>query len=498
MTASARRIAEKLGGAGVVADSYAAFENLRSMAFRADLWRLMVLWETGGVYMDAKVKLLARLDHIFDMGSTSVQACVDDVASPAPWGASLYWNGFLAAGPRSRVVEAAIRRSVSNVLNHYYGNGSHELGEIFVTGTGALGVALLESETSLQSKCVWKRGSRLDGLDLFASGNLAATFDGLEQGRMGGGVSTLLWRNGSLYCDEPGPACFGEPYYVPITKSNPSWRWAGGVPLTIVITSGTVNMSRRLAALWESNLAKAPRGTELAYFHSQQVRESVRRISQSLSRAGIVDGAFEAWSVLRPWAFRADLWKYMMLWAHGGVYLDAKMSLTRPLAEWIDFAEGRLTLVKSLDLPAAYYNAVLAAEPGNLQLASTIQHVVAKIKRRSYGHGDAEDNTHFNPGPDAGTHGCKDSAVLAVTGPVALARVLQRTKRLSFPSVSAVMDMARVAGTNTTTNVVKVLNRTVAIADPILHRLGHESGLSYGELWSRHQMYCDEPGPPCD
>jgi len=41
--------------------------------------------------------------------------------------------------------------------------------------------------------------------------------------------------------------------------------------------------------------------------------------------------------MLRAKAFRADLWRWMILWHNGGIYMDAKMAFTTPADSWIDF-----------------------------------------------------------------------------------------------------------------------------------------------------------------
>ena len=51
--ASAKRISEKLEKIGIN-HAYLAYRSFRARAFKADLWRLMILWEQGGIYMDAK------------------------------------------------------------------------------------------------------------------------------------------------------------------------------------------------------------------------------------------------------------------------------------------------------------------------------------------------------------------------------------------------------------------------------------------------------------
>lgn len=41
--------------------------------------------------------------------------------------------------------------------------------------------------------------------------------------------------------------------------------------------------------------------------------------------------------MVRPQAYKSDMWRMLMLWKHGGVYLDAKLGLNAPMEKWISF-----------------------------------------------------------------------------------------------------------------------------------------------------------------
>merc|ERR1719162_1048754 len=85
----------------------------------------------------------------------------------------------------------------------------------------------------------------------------------------------------------------------------------------------------------ERNRQFVPHGTEFRYFDNAQLDHSARAISYVLGLAG-VPGVCEAMQALRPYAFRADLWRYMILWENGGVYLDAKIIFRESILNWVD------------------------------------------------------------------------------------------------------------------------------------------------------------------
>ena len=98
----------------------------------------------------------------------------------------------------------------------------------------------------------------------------------------------------------------------------------------------------------------------------------------------MVTNAFQAFTNLRPGDQRADLWRYMVLWDEGGVYLDMHIRLLQPLSSWINFDSDDLVLVKDLGYES-YWNALMAASPKDVRLELLIKEVVRRIKDHEYG-----------------------------------------------------------------------------------------------------------------
>ena len=91
----------------------------------------------------------------------------------------------------------------------------------------------------------------------------------------------------------------------------------------------------------------------------------------------------KAYSVLVPGAYRADFWRYCMLYKFGGVYADAKTTCLRPLDEIIR-PDDELVLVR--DIPdTCLLNGFIACSPGHPLLGLVIDIVLQNIESRSYG-----------------------------------------------------------------------------------------------------------------
>ena len=73
--ASVKNISKKLEAIGItgVYDAYAA---LRAKSFKSDIWRWAIMWDQGGIYLDAKLFLTEKPDWI-DFENEELILCGD-------------------------------------------------------------------------------------------------------------------------------------------------------------------------------------------------------------------------------------------------------------------------------------------------------------------------------------------------------------------------------------------------------------------------------------
>ena len=77
-----------------------------------------------------------------------------------------------------------------------------------------------------------------------------------------------------------------------------------------------------------------PADMSFFYYNDTELEHSMFMLDKILSKAGVT-GAFGAFRSLKPFAFKADLWRYSMLWACGGVYIDGKMMMSVDFEKWM-------------------------------------------------------------------------------------------------------------------------------------------------------------------
>ena len=201
-----------------------------------------------------------------------------------------------------------------------------------------------------------------------------------------------------------------------------------------------------------------------------------------------ITGAYEAYKSLRPVAFRADLWRYMILWAEGSVYMDIKMNMMVDPSTWINFDSDSLVLVEG-DACPTFWNRVMAARARTKQLRGVIAHVLRNVQRLHYRE-----------------QSCGIS-YLWITGPGALAEALLgrdgKCKNGKWSDIAAEEHVAVPLilgplpwGTPTQVRYVPV-DLVIATNDFQAQHCGTGGAPHYSALYSSHQVYFDEAGPLC-
>lgn len=95
----------------------------------------------------------------------------------------------------------------------------------------------------------------------------------------------------------------------------------------------------------------------------------------------------DAFDRLIPGAYKADLWRYCILYKNGGIYLDIKY---RPLNNFrfITMTEKEHWVLDADNV--AIYNALMVCNQGNEILLNAINRIVANVKNKYYGNNPLE------------------------------------------------------------------------------------------------------------
>lgn len=94
------------------------------------------------------------------------------------------------------------------------------------------------------------------------------------------------------------------------------------------------------------------------------------------------EDVLNAFDTLIPGAYKADLWRYCVLYIHGGIYLDSKYGPINGF-RFISLTEKEHWV---LDIDNnGIYNALIVAKKGNSILLHAINSIVENVKNRYYG-----------------------------------------------------------------------------------------------------------------
>ncbi|CAK0813677.1 unnamed protein product [Prorocentrum cordatum] len=250
------------------------------------------------------------------------------------------------------------------------------------------------------------------------------------------------------------------------------------------------------------SLPFVPAGTEVRFYGYGQVDRSAARISAELEALG-VPGVHGAMRQLRPWSFRMDLWRYLILWENGGYYLDAKIVLRQNLSSWVGASNGGSFVAckakfnqvdESIDrvrendgsiqagAPPSYQSCALAARPRDPLLLNAIRRIVSNVQSRWYG-----------PPPSYGP------PWLFITGPGLLESVIEEGRVQPHAHCQFIEEQSIDGGEPVDGRIIQTdQNTTLMVLSSKVHEEMRTCSTcnSYEDLYDIRAVYCDEYVPP--
>lgn len=199
----------------------------------------------------------------------------------------------------------------------------------------------------------------------------------------------------------------------------------------------------------------------------------------------------QAYQQLVPTAFRADLFRYCLLYVHGGLYMDLPYCPVVSLDSIVDFANDSLLLARDRCSTRSDFHiqiSFMASRPRHPTLLHAIRKVVANVQERYYGT-DALDVT----GP-----GLFKKALVETSPyfrmPVAFVGLVTKTIVFSQEPFCLPRRDDRAAPSG----VVAVTTRPPRGADYVKMVYGSRKRMrakKYGNLWTNRRIYAPRPPP---
>jgi hypothetical protein len=291
------------------------------------------------------------------------------------------------------------------------------------------------------------------------------------------------------------------------------------IPMVVYYTGPTSKLN--MGAIWGrngQNQRYMPDGMRFRFFDDASMLQSAKDIANILDKEAGVHGAYSALKMLRPIAFRVDLWRAMILWEHGGIYMDADVALLGPLDWFVNLKTDKLAICE--DAPNAHpyeipflWNAMIAARRRSPEMLAVIKAIVANVQGRVYP-GRPQLKGEKRTSNETITHdvACdprvSKCGVLDITGPGLYGRVLakfdtwERHRCVLRANEKSEVDVG--GGTRFFNDILyrtsegPLKGKRMAGNDKTSADNMHSGMKGYHMMFYHRQIYCDEGGHPCD
>jgi mannosyltransferase OCH1-like enzyme len=313
-----------------------AYILLKPGAYKADLWRYCILYKYGGIYLDIKFESVNdfKLINLIENENENDFFVQDNIYDGI-------YNAFMICQPNNDILLRCITKVINNVKIRYYGNSS-----LCVTGPKMMYDLFNEKEKNDLLKLLLHQGGGIiscNGIIIFKE-----YFEYRNEQIVNSITSHYgnLWDNHDIYND-----C---------------------IPLNIFQTWHTKNLPPFMTKNIE-NLQKMNPEFKYQLFDDNDCYDFIKmNYSKDI---------LDAYILLKPSAYKADLWRYCILYKYGGIYLDIKF-------ESVDDFK-LITLKKELfvqdNIHDGIYNGFMICQPNNDILLRCINKIINNVKNRYYG-----------------------------------------------------------------------------------------------------------------
>ena len=324
-----------------------AYYRIIPGAYKADLWRYCVLYIHGGIYLDIKFTTIPpfKLIDLIDK-----EHYVRDISKS---GSGIY-NAFMVCRAKNPILHKLIQDIVTNVKNDYYGD----------TALSPTGPMLMKPYFE-NSKSV----------DLFLKTDFFNTFIHNSNG-------PILKSYQEYRIEQKKYASVNGEYYAFYWNRQNIYKKIKKepiIPLLIYQTWHTKTLPEKMKRC-VNQLKKQNPEFKHYLFDDMDCRDFIATHFDT----SVVD----AFDRLIPGAYKADLWRYCVLYIHGGIYLDIKYECKNNF-KLIDLMDREHFVLERPDhwTPTSYgvYNAVMVCKPKNQILKKCIDRIVENVKNEYYG-----------------------------------------------------------------------------------------------------------------
>jgi mannosyltransferase OCH1-like enzyme len=385
-----------------------AYDSLVPGTYKADLFRYCVLYIHGGIYLDAKFKILRDLKQIF---LKYKEFFLQDLLEPD------VYNGIICVQPKQKYIKAMIDQVISNVKNNYYGPGpisptACTLVKQVLTKYNLLNLIKLDfscpklGDTLLNGSLAGCRHQVKDSNGLLFDQyptyrkeyeivrnkiNKKHYGDYWSEGKAGEGKSNKNKDSSGTFIKGiyktnkiGGSQVFELPHHTPAKEICENKT---DIPFYVFQTWESHTLYKDMYLTMTENQRKNP-CFDFYLFDTNECRDFIKHYFKD------EPDVLWAFDSLVPGAYKADLWRYCVLYIHGGIYLDASLQIIENLKDFVNtygetyvrdseliFKEDGITKKDS----TAIWNGILISPKKTKLYDKAIKNIIENIKNNFYG-----------------------------------------------------------------------------------------------------------------
>lgn len=285
-----------------------AYLNLIPGAFKADLWRCCILYEKGGVYVDADMVCLKRLNDYINVDDTFI------ISRDDPISLKYLANGFIASIPKHPFLNEQINSIVQNVKerkNCYY---------LQITGPALFG-------QSVNKVCGRDIHSEYDlGENNIGGNKFKLMLHDWRTKTMSIGAEQVLMTEYNKKLDEMNS--IKNPTFYSLYQKGMVYKQ---IPRKIYFTTRDhVGINPYMIESFKSK----NKYWELAHYTDDECVKFFEKYNNEFIALLKID-ALKFYLELINGGERSDFWRYCVLYLFGGVYTDSDTFCAAPIEDWI-------------------------------------------------------------------------------------------------------------------------------------------------------------------
>ena len=322
-----------------------AFDILIPIVYKADLWKYCILYKYGGIYLDMKYYPVNNFKFINLIHSEHF------CESTKNNNYSIH-NGFMISKKNNPILLEAINNIVENVKNNFYGNHSLEI-------TGAILLKNIFNKNKLHKKNILLNHSNKNkNTILYNDKEILKEYKEYENEKsINGYLSNLL----KLYDNQ-------TIYYKIV------------IPLNIYQTWFTKDLPIKMQKCI-NNLKNTNPEFNYYLYDDNDCRLFIED--------NFTEEVLNTFDQLIPGAYKADFWRYCILYINGGIYLDIKFQPINNF-KFMNLVNKEYLCKDIKQSGSGIYNAIMICKPKNKLLLDAINLIVKNVKNNFYGYSSLE------------------------------------------------------------------------------------------------------------